>query len=112
MEMEKLWERVKKSVVEGATFAAEKTEELTKLGRAKIEILNIKHKISKSFTELGGLAYESLKAGKADEVAQSKEIKAIIASIKGLEKELDGKEKDYEEMRKATTENTEKKEKK
>ena len=112
MEMEKLWERVKKSVVEGATFAAEKTEERTKLGKAKIEILNTKHRISKSFTELGGLAYDSLKAGKADEVAKSKEIKAVISSIQKLEKELDEKEKAYEEMRKSAAEKTPKKKKK
>ena len=112
MEMEKLWVRVKKSVVESATFAAEKTEELTKLGKAKIEILNTKHKISKSFTELGGLAYDSLKAGKADEMVKSKGIKAVIASIQKLEKELVEKEKAYEEVKQTSTENTSKKKKK
>ena len=38
--MEKLWERIRKSVVEGVSVAAEKTEEFTKLGKLKLEILN------------------------------------------------------------------------
>ena len=46
-----LWEKVRKSVIDGVQIAAEKTEELTKLGKIKIEILNIKRKISKNFTE-------------------------------------------------------------
>lgn len=99
MEMEKLWERIRKSVVEGAAYAAEKTEELTKLGKAKIEILNLKHKISKSFTELGGIAYESLKAGNAAALGSSAEISAIVNTLKGLERELDEKEKAFESMK-------------
>ena len=104
MEMEKLWERIRKSVVEGATYAAEKTEELTKLGRAKIDILNLKHKISKSFTELGGVAYESLKTGNAAALKDSAEIAAIIETIKGLEKDLDEKEKAFEKMKQKSEE--------
>ena len=104
MEMEKLWERIKKSVTEGATYAAEKTEELTKLGRAKLDILTVKRKISKAFTELGGIAYESLKEGKADEVMNSEAIAALIASIKALEEDLDARETAFEDMKKKTDE--------
>jgi hypothetical protein len=99
MEMDNLWERIKKSVAEGAAYAAEKTEELTKLGKAKIEILNIKHKISKSFTELGGVAYDSLKKGNAAALGSSPEIDAIVNSLINLERELDEKEKAFETMK-------------
>jgi len=99
MEMENLWERIKKSVTEGAAYAAEKTEELTKLGKAKIEILNIKHKISKSFTELGGVAYDFLKKGDTDALGSSPEITAIVKTLKKLERELDEKEKAFEAMK-------------
>lgn len=100
--MEKLWDRVKKSVLDGATYAAEKTEELTKLSKTKIEILNIKYRISRTFTELGGIAYDAFKAGKADDLAKDKAAKAVIANLQKLEKELDEKERAYEEMKKST----------
>jgi uncharacterized protein YijF (DUF1287 family) len=109
MEMENLWTRVKKSIKESATFAVEKTEELTKLGKAKIEILAVKHNISKLFTELGGLTYDILKEDKAGDVAKSKEVKALVVSIKNLEKELDLKEKAYEDMKKTVEEPSAKK---
>lgn len=98
--METLWDRVKKTVLDGAAYAAEKTEELTKLSKMKIEILNIKYKISKSFTELGGLAYDCFKSGKSEEILQSNEIKSIVGNIQKLEKDLDEKEKLFEEMKK------------
>ena len=98
--MEKLWEKIKKSVVEGVSVAAEKTEEYTKLGKGKLDILNIKRKISKAFTELGGITYDSIKAGNIEEVMKSNNVEEIINTLKELESELDGKEEEYDEMKK------------
>ena len=66
--MEKLWQRIRKSVAEGVSVAAEKTEEFTKLGKLKFEILNTKRKISKTFTELGSMTYDAFKGGKTNEM--------------------------------------------
>ena len=98
--MEKLWKRIRKSFAEGVSVAAEKTEEYTKLGKSKLEILNNKRKISKSFTELGGITYDAFKEGKTNEIAKSSEVKDLINTIKELEAELDGKEQKFDEMKK------------
>ena len=98
--MEKLWEKIKKSVVEGVTFAAEKTEEITKLGKAKLDILGVKRKISKNFTELGGLMYDAIKDGKAEDVLKSSELEVLVSSVKDLEKELREKEEEFENLKK------------
>ncbi|MFC1608172.1 hypothetical protein ACFL47_09390 [Candidatus Latescibacterota bacterium] len=98
--MEKLWEKIKKSVVEGASYAAGKTEEFTKLGKMKIEILNLKRKISSNFTELGGTAYEAIKADNIDKELKSDKVTALIDTIDKLENELEAKEKQYEELSK------------
>ncbi|MFC1694426.1 hypothetical protein ACFL1R_13095, partial [Candidatus Latescibacterota bacterium] len=66
-----LWEKVKKSVVEGVSVAAGKTEEYTKLGKAKLDFLAVKRKISKQFAELGGIIYDAVKAKNVDEVLDS-----------------------------------------
>ncbi len=95
-----LWEKIRKSVIDGVQVAAEKTEELTKLGKIKIEILNIKRKISKNFTELGSITYEAIKEGTAKEELKSDKINAIIEKIKGLDSELEAKEKLYEDSAK------------
>ena len=98
--MDKLWDKIKKSVSEGVSLAAEKTEEYSKLGKAKIEILNTKRKISKAFTELGGITYESIKAGNTDEIMKSSAVEELIDEVKKLEAELEIREQKMEEMKK------------
>lgn len=95
-----LWEKIRKSVIDGVQAAAEKTEELTKLGKIKIEILNIKRKISKNFTELGGITYEAIKESTTKEELKSDKVNAIIEKLKELDSELEAKEKLYEDSTK------------
>jgi len=98
--MEKLWEKIKKSVMDGVQTAAEKTEEYTKLGKAKLDILAVKRKISKNFTELGGLVYDGVKEKKGADALKSDDVTALIDSLKGLEEDLRKKESALEEMTK------------
>jgi hypothetical protein len=97
--METLWDKVKKSVMDGVNAAAEKTEELTKLGKMKLDILNIKHKISKQFTELGGIVFDAVKNEKTKDVMKSDEFQAIIKSLNELETDLTLKEKIFDDMK-------------
>ncbi|MBT4484390.1 MAG: hypothetical protein HOC71_12020 [Candidatus Latescibacteria bacterium] len=121
--MEKLWEKIKKSVdvdwgkikksvAEGVSTAAEKTEEYTKMGKAKLDVLGVKHKISKKFTELGGIVYDAAKDNKTKEVFQSPEVQVLIKSLNELEAELGEKESSFEELKNTseTEESNEKKE--
>ena len=98
--MENLWGKIKKSVIEGASYAAEKTEELTKLGKLKIKILNVKRKISGQFSELGSITFEAIKAETVEKELASDTVKALIETIKELESELETKEKQYDELSK------------
>jgi len=96
--MTDLWQKIKKSVVEGVTAAAEKTEEYTKIGKVKIDILNIKRKISKSFTELGGVTYEAIKGDTLGEALKTEKVHELITSIEKLESELESREADFAAM--------------
>ena len=98
--MEKLWDKIKKTVIDGVTVAAEKTEEYTKLGRIKIEILNTKRKISVQFTELGGIVYEAVKEGTAGEVIDSEKVAGLVETVRKLEGELENHECRFEELQK------------
>ena len=98
----KLWEKISKTVVDGVTTAAEKTEEYTRLGRAKIDVLSVKRKVTKNFTELGGIIYDAAKSGQTGEIFESPEVVVLIDSLKALDKELEEKEALFEEMKKKT----------
>lgn len=102
--MAKLWEKISKTVVDGVTTAAEKTEEYTKLGKAKIDVLAVKRKITKNFTELGGILYETAKTGKTGDAFKNPEVTALIDSLKGLEKELEEKDALFEALKKTEKE--------
>ena len=98
--MEPLWEKIKKSVVDGVSMAAEKTEEFTKLGKAKIEILSTKRKISAKFTELGSILYDAIKEGNTEEAIKSSKVEELLKNVKALEAELDSKEEKLEDLKK------------
>ncbi len=104
--MEDLWKQIKKSVIEGASYAAEKTEEFTKLGKAKIDILNTKRKISAKFAELGGITYEAIKEKTIDKELKSDKVKSLIEALGKLESQLEAKEKQFEELQKKAVSNT------
>ena len=100
MDKQKLWEKIKKSVMEGVTTAAEKTEEYTKIGKAKLDILAVKRKISKNFTELGGIVYDGVKDKKGEAALKSDKVKVLMEKLNKLDEDLDKKEAALEEMMK------------
>lgn len=97
--MGNLWDDIKKTIREGVDTVVEKTGELTKIGRIKVDILNIKRNVEKSFTELGGKAYHLIVDEKMPQVGGHKEVKEIVECIKLLERELEEKNKDIEKIK-------------
>ncbi|RMF66201.1 MAG: hypothetical protein D6743_06775 [Calditrichaeota bacterium] len=102
--MANLWDDIAKTIREGVDAVVEKTEELTKMGRIKVDILNIKRNIEKSFTELGGKVYHLLAEKNQTTVAEDKAVKEIIECIKLLEKELEAKNAELQAVRKKESE--------
>ena len=75
---------------------SEKTEELSKIGRLKIQIIAVKRDIEKNFTDLGGRVYEMLNSRSKTGVDKDPEIIGIVAAIKELEKKLEKLEENVE----------------
>ena len=98
--MADLWGKIKSVIVEGAQFAKEKTEELGKIGKKKLDILQIKRNISKQFTELGGLIFEKCSKKDVKTVNITDEMREIVEKIKNLDVELAEREKELEELTK------------
>jgi len=91
------WEKIKKDlrtgfqsgmavIREGAVAAREKAEELTEEGKRQYKLFELKTKVQKEITELGGKVY-GLICAEQDPVAD-KRVKASISKIKKLENQL------------------------
>ena len=99
MDTGNVWEKIKKTVVDGVAIAAEKTEEYTRLGKAKLEVLAVKRKITKLQTDLGAHIYRAAKDGKTDGVFDSEAVKGMVGELRDLETEFDQKEAEFQDLR-------------
>ncbi len=95
-----LWKDIKKTFKEGVTIAAEKTEEYTKIGKIKVEMVNLKKNVDKTFKELGEEVYASIKKGQKSALGQSKKVKDLAAKIDNLKRSLKSKEAEIEIIKK------------
>jgi hypothetical protein len=94
--MPTLWEDIKKTIKDGISVAAEKTEEYTKIGKLKVDILNINRSIDKEYKVLGEETFKHISSGKKTDIAENEKTKKIVTKIKGLQKSLKDKEKEIE----------------
>ena len=102
-----LWEDIKRTVKEGVSVAAEKTEEYTKVGKVKVEILNIQRNLDKAYAELGEEVFGLFEKGKKTDVAESAKVKKLIAAVKEKKAELKKKEAEIETIKKDVASKTE-----
>ncbi|HWR59636.1 MAG TPA: hypothetical protein VN328_12185 [Thermodesulfovibrionales bacterium] len=91
------WEKVKKDmqkgfeegitfVREGASVVMKKAEELTEEGKRQYRLYELKSKVHREISELGGKVYEL--SGKVRNPMLDSKVKAIRARIKKLETEI------------------------
>ena len=87
--MDSLWDKIKQSVIDSASVAAEKAEYLGKIGRARLDIAETRHAIRDRFSDLGGAVYESLPSGtKSFDLEGKEDVKQLMETIAGLEDQL------------------------
>ncbi len=100
MDGKKVWGTIKQKVAESVAVAAEKTEEYTKLGKAKLDILAIRRSITQKRTELGSAVYSAVKEGRTEGAFTSGSVKGYIAELDRLDRELADKQAQYDVLRK------------
>ena len=86
-----LWEDIRDGIRDGIELVVDKTEEYTKIGKIKMEIVGIKRNIEKHFSELGGRVYEIMKENKRKSVGADEEVKRLVEELIEMEKSLDEK---------------------
>jgi len=103
-----VWDDIKKNVSEGVTFVSKKTDEYTRIGKLKVDILSINRNLDKAFTDLGRGVYRLLnKAGKED-ITKNDMINKLVSKIKTHEKALEARKKEIEKVKKESSSKTEK----
>jgi len=106
--MSSLFEDITKGIKEGITVVADKTDEYTKIGRLKVEILGVKRNIEKKFTELGGRVYHAVAVDKVANVGEDAQVKLLVSQIGNLEQKLNDKNAEIEKVK--TTKEAERRE--
>jgi len=102
--MDSLWDKIKQSLIDSASVAAEKAEYLGKIGRARLDIAETRHAIRDRFADLGGMVYERLQSDSAENIGQSSDVQDLMKDISGLESELKSREDSLEQLRKEAAE--------
>ena len=98
--MDTLWEKVKKNLVELYGAAYDKTDELARIGKKKVEMAGINRTIEKHLAELGGRVYDLVTVEKRGGViARDERVKVIVEEITKLEEDLLVKEREIESIR-------------
>lgn len=88
-----MWNKIKKNFIESFNLALDKTEELTSVGRIKLEILQIQHKLDEKYAELGKTVFDRHLSNGTSLIIDG-QIVSLKEKIEDLVKELDEKERE------------------
>jgi hypothetical protein len=109
MDFDNAWEKIKKSVRDGAALSIEKIEEYSKVGKLKVEEFATKKKIERNFVDIGERVFELVESKKDSDIVQDATVKKAIANIESLKEELVSIEKKihavFEEAKKSKRKN-------
>ncbi|MEO0093517.1 MAG: hypothetical protein ABIK93_09515 [candidate division WOR-3 bacterium] len=92
--MKSLWDDVKNWLSDATKVALKEAEDLTRKGKLKVEILNLKRRIEKKLAELGGWVYHHYRKAEDFELTQNEKVKNYIKEIHQLELALKRKQKE------------------
>ena len=99
--VERFFDDVVKTVKVGFDKVVAKTDQLTHMGRLKMDILSIKRDIEKQYGSLGERVYELVAKQKQTEIEQDEQVKTAVGKIEELEERLALKNDEYEHVARA-----------
>jgi len=93
-----VWDQVRSSMAEWYGVAAEKTEEMARIGVRKYDQLTISRTLERAYAELGAHVCGALQIGQTD-FGQDPKVAVAVARIRDLEEQLARKEREIAEIR-------------
>ncbi|HAJ79743.1 MAG TPA: hypothetical protein DCO75_08215 [Fibrobacteres bacterium] len=88
MDMDNAWEKIKKSIREGAALSFEKIEEYSKIGKLKVEEFATKKKIERNYVDIGERVFELIDTDEKNDITGDVLIKKSISNIRTLKDEI------------------------
>jgi len=97
--MAPLWDDVKNAIVEGYVYASDKAEEMTQIGRAKVEILKLNRQIARTMGDMGGRVFEMFESGEQAAIPGDESLTGSVENIHGFRQDISKWEKDIEQAK-------------
>ena len=99
--MDDLWSKVKKNLLEWYETAYDKTDELARIGKKKVEMTGLNRSIEKHFSEMGGRVYDLIaeQGHRGNKTADDVVVQRLVAEVKELEEQLKSKEEEIETIK-------------
>lgn len=97
--MAPLWDDVKNAIVDGYVYASDKAEEMTQIGRAKVEILKLNRKIAQLSGQMGGRVFELYEKDEVDSIGDDETIRESVEKIRSYRREIATWEQEIEKAK-------------
>jgi hypothetical protein len=88
MDIDQVWDRIKKGLHDGATMSMEKIEEYTKIGKLKIEEMAAKRKVERNYADIGERCFDLIDGGNSKDIEGDLSIKKSVENIRAIRLEL------------------------
>ena len=93
-----MWDSIKRGLHDGAELAVNKAEELTLLGRARLDIAAAKTRLSRLKAELGNEVYSGVQSGRIPAL-DDPAVQELCDRIRSCEAELSEREDEFQRLR-------------
>lgn len=93
------WDDLVNFFKKGVSTVAKKTDEYTKIGKIKVDIIGIKREVDKKLSDLGGRTYQLIVEENNTKIASNEDVKTILDNIKDLNQKLDDKKDELQQVR-------------
>jgi len=97
--MAPLWDDVKNAIVDGYVYASDKAEEVTQIGRAKVEILKLNRQIARLMGDMGGRVFELYEEGEQGSLPADESLSSSVEKIRGFRQEISRWEQEIEKAK-------------
>lgn len=97
--MERSWEQIRQEIAEKARTALDKTEEVAKLGKAKLDISLVRRTINRSLADLGRLTYHLVADHGTSSIETDRQLIELIGELRGLYEQEKLKVEIYERLK-------------
>lgn len=99
-----LWSRLGQTLRSGAETLVQETKELTRMGKLRVELISLENERNRKFEDIGRSAHALYKGG----VTFPPELGELFAAVDVVERRIDEKRQEIENLRAAETKPEEK----